>query len=422
MKLPIRSIRNYVDLAFEPPLEKEFKAHYLDQSIKIVRFGIILAIVLYALFGILDEYMLPQTRNIAWTIRFLLVVPFLILILAGSFRPFFKRWFVELVIMASLIIGGGIILMMYCSSPIEPGHKYYYTGLLLVIIWVGTFSQLQFRHVGLVLLLIILSYAYIVMFRQHMVFGGFDNPNFPLFLNNSFFLIGGVILAIFCSLSFEKAKRNEFLQSKKIETLFGQQVSKEVLNELVQSGDLNTKLCRVTVMFVDIRDFSTFADSRLPQEVASFQNIVFNELINIVHGQRGIVNQFLGDGIMAIFGAPVCTETHVMDAVKAGFRILDKIDQLGNEHKIPPIRIGIGLHTGKVLAGNIGNHLRKQYSITGTNVNIASRIEQLNKKYNSQFLLSGAVFQDICNEYAPSFIGAVTLKGIKNPIKIYQMA
>ena len=95
----------------------------------------------------------------------------------------------------------------------------------------------------------------------------------------------------------EQNKTQRVLQ--KIETLFGQQVSKEVVKELVNTeGEIDSKLCNVTVMFLDIRDFTSFADSRLPEDVASFQNIVFGELINIVQKYKGIINQILGDGIM----------------------------------------------------------------------------------------------------------------------------
>ncbi len=209
----------------------------------------------------------------------------------------------------------------------------------------------------------------------------------------------------------------------KIETLFGQQVSEEIVKELVKiEGDIDSKLYDVTIMFVDIRDFTVFADSRAPEEVASFQNEVFGNLIEIVKDHKGITNQILGDGIMAVFGAPVATNIHAANAVGAGYAILTKIKELAEEGKIPKIRIGIGLHSGKVIAGNIGNTFRKQYSLTGTTVIISSRIEQLNKVYNSQFLVSEEVYKEIRNNgLSITKIGDVELKGIGRAVGIYQL-
>lgn len=210
----------------------------------------------------------------------------------------------------------------------------------------------------------------------------------------------------------------------KIETLFGQQVSKEVVQELVtQKKDFKGKACNVTILFLDIRDFTRFADSRSPEEVASFQNIVFGELIEIIRKNRGITNQILGDGIMAVFGAPVESNSHIVDAVAVGYAIIGKINELYEKNKIPQIRIGIGLHCGKVIAGNIGNNFRKHYSLTGTTVIIASRIEQLNKVYKSQFLVSEKVYNEIRNSgYPITKIGDVELRGIEQSIGIYQLA
>jgi adenylate cyclase len=219
----------------------------------------------------------------------------------------------------------------------------------------------------------------------------------------------------------EKEKTQKMLQE--IETLFGQQVSKEVAIELVgDQGVVDSKLCQVTVMFLDIRDFTAYADSKLPKEVATFQNIVFSELINIVRANKGIINQIVGDGIMATFGAPVFFTSHITDAVNAGYSMIGKIRELGEEGKIPPIKVGIGLHTGQVLAGNIGNEFRKQYSLTGKTVIIASRIEQLNKTYDSQFLISDDIYKEVKNSgYPISYIDEVNLKGIKQPIEIYRL-
>ncbi len=223
------------------------------------------------------------------------------------------------------------------------------------------------------------------------------------------------------ALALEQGKTKQVLQ--KIENLFGQQVSSEVAKELIsQENDFDVKNYEVTILFLDIRDFSKFADNKTPAEVATFQNIFFGEVLNIIRNHRGITNQILGDGIMAVFGAPVQNNSHISDAVKAGYAMVERIKELNELKKIPLTRIGIGLHTGHVVAGNIGNDFRKQYSLTGTTVNIASRIEQLNKKYNSQFLISEAIKTGIRHTgYPATYLEDVSLKGIKNPMKVYKL-
>lgn len=224
--------------------------------------------------------------------------------------------------------------------------------------------------------------------------------------------------------SLEQEQNNTQKMLEKIETLFGQQVSKEVADELLSNNTSEqSKAFDVSVMFLDIRDFTTFADSKAPEEVASFQNIVFSELIAIIRAHKGITTQLLGDGLMAVFGAPVISKSHSQRAVKAGYDILERIENLSAEGKIPPIRLGIGLHAGRVIAGNIGNAFRKQYSLTGNTVIIASRIEQLNKKFESQFLISETIHQKIKDEYENiSPLGEACLKGIEDPVNIYKLA
>ncbi len=225
------------------------------------------------------------------------------------------------------------------------------------------------------------------------------------------------------TIKFERGRANNLLQ--KIKVLFGQHVSTEVANELILNDELDSesKSYEVTIMFLDIRDFTLFADSKLPEEVAAFQNIVFGEYINLVRENQGIVLQMLGDGILAVFGAPIETPNHPLDAVKAGFSMIKKSTELSDTGQVPEIRIGIGLHTGKVIAGEIGNEFRKSYSITGSNVIVASRIEQLNKKLQSQFLISETVYEKIeMNGYDITFQGTHELKGISKKMGIYQLA
>lgn len=225
------------------------------------------------------------------------------------------------------------------------------------------------------------------------------------------------------TIQLERGRTEKLLQ--KIKTLFGRHVSTEVANELISNEDSvsQSKSYEATVMFLDIRDFTLLADSRIPREVEAIQNIIFGEFINLVRMNNGIVLQILGDGILAVFGAPIISTSHPIDAVKAGFLMLEKTKELYETDQIPEIRIGIGLHSGKVIAGEIGNEFRKSYSVTGSNVIVASRIEQLNKKLKSQFLISETVYEEIKeNGVEATFQGSHELKGISEKVNIYQLA
>ncbi len=225
------------------------------------------------------------------------------------------------------------------------------------------------------------------------------------------------------TIQFERSRAEMLLE--KISTLFGQHVSTEVANELISNdGEASeSRAFEVTTMFLDIRDFTILADSRAPKEVATLQNTVFSEFINIVRANKGIVIQILGDGILAVFGAPVVSDTHEIDAVAASYKMIEIVKELYIQGKIPLIRVGIGLHAGRVIAGEIGNEFRKLYSLAGSNVIIAARIEQLNKDLKSQFLISESVYQKINPlDHEIQYHGMKELKGISNPVGVYQLA
>ena len=208
---------------------------------------------------------------------------------------------------------------------------------------------------------------------------------------------------------------------KKIKTLLDQQLSTEVAQELISETD-ETKIQRklVCVMFLDIRGFTNFAENRKPEEIIEYQNNVFGFMINTVYKHNGIINQFLGDGFMATFGVPESKGNDSENAFLAATEIIHQVNDKSLSGEIPETRIGIGLHTGKVVVGNVGTSLRKQYSITGNAVIIAARLEQLNKEYSSQLLLSEEVLQNASmDKKSLNSLGLVELKGRKKPVHIF---
>jgi adenylate cyclase len=238
-------------------------------------------------------------------------------------------------------------------------------------------------------------------------------------------LSAGIIAGIVAD---EIRKRvNNLLKAKddqnEMESLLGQQLSTHVARELIEhKNDKVGQKVMGSVMFLDIRDFTSMADHQSPEETIEFQNAIFDPLIRIIDKNNGIIHQILGDGFMASFGVAVHNPNHVQDAYQAGIQILEVINHCRREMNGDKTRVGIGLHCGELITGNIGNEIRKQFSIAGKSVIIASRIEQLNKKFNSQFLMSKSIVDRLPEENNPSVnLGKLKLKGIDDEIEIFKV-
>ena len=208
----------------------------------------------------------------------------------------------------------------------------------------------------------------------------------------------------------------------RITNLFGQHVSPQVVERLLLEGArTESDLRQVAVMFVDFRSFTAGARSRSPQEVVDRLDGAFAVLVEVLDRHGGIVNKFLGDGFLALFGAPFEAEDPVHRAVAAGREMLAAMEHI-NRGSEWPLRIGIGIHFGEVVAGNIGSPRRKEYTVIGDTVNFASRIEALNKEFNSQLLISAAV-RDALGEDCPDAVslGAIPIRGFEKPMTIWQL-
>lgn len=211
-------------------------------------------------------------------------------------------------------------------------------------------------------------------------------------------LLSGVAAGL-VGMQIRKGVNNSVLvaeRQQRIANLFGQQVSKEVAEKMLENdGKIESSRMNVAVMFIDIRNFSGYVADKRPEEIVQYQNSFFSIVIDAIESHKGIVNQFLGDGCMITFGAPLPLENPSHNAVEAALEILQRLEARIGEGKIAPTRIGIGIHTGEAVTGNIGTLHRQQYSITGNVVILATRIEQLNKEFQSQVLVSEDVYQSV---------------------------
>jgi len=208
----------------------------------------------------------------------------------------------------------------------------------------------------------------------------------------------------------------------RITNLFGQHVSPQVVERLMtEHATADSELRRVAVMFVDFRSFTAAASTRSPREVVDRLDGAFAVLVDILDRHGGIVNKFLGDGFLALFGAPLEARDAVHRAVAAAREMLVAMKGI-NEDSNWPLRIGIGVHFGEVVAGNIGSPRRKEYTVIGDTVNFASRLEALNKEFGSQLLISAAVCEALgeeCSDAVP--LGEVPIRGYEQPLTVWQL-
>jgi adenylate cyclase len=248
----------------------------------------------------------------------------------------------------------------------------------------------------------------------------------PHILKGFLFLLTGIAAgAVTVQIKARLLKSFEIVEERnRISRTFGEYVSPIVMKKLMTlKPDLRSEKRDVCVMFLDIRDFTSFAEKRTPEEVVHYLESLFEFMIEIVNRHHGVINKFLGDGFMAVFGAPLSDGDDCLNGVTAAREILLRVEEevaLGN---VLPTTVGIGLHAGEAVTGSIGSSLRKEYTVIGDVVNLASRIEKLNKKFQSRLLVSENVWTSLGESSIDAIpMGNVHVTGRENGIGIYQLA
>lgn len=180
---------------------------------------------------------------------------------------------------------------------------------------------------------------------------------------------------------------------------FGKVVDPYVRDYLLQGNiALGGENCDVTVMFCDIRNFTAMSENMKPEDVVLLLNKYFTAMEKCISENHGVINKYIGDAIMAIFGSPVKSQNHALDSYKASYAMKNSLIELNKsfaEKNLPLFDFGIGLHSGNVLAGNIGAEKRMEYTVIGDTVNTASRIGALCKTYKTDLLLSESTVEKI---------------------------
>jgi adenylate cyclase len=185
-------------------------------------------------------------------------------------------------------------------------------------------------------------------------------------------------------------------ERERVVALFGQHVSPAVVDRLLTgAAGQHSEVRTVCVLVLDIRNFTGFSEQHPPEQVVALLNRLWGFMVRAVNDHHGFVNKFLGDGFLAVFGAPLSSGNDCQNAVAAARRILRELDGLVSSGVLPPVDVGMAVHAGDAIVGNIGSAERREYTVIGDVVNVAFRLEALNKDFGSRLLVSDRVRREV---------------------------
>jgi len=217
----------------------------------------------------------------------------------------------------------------------------------------------------------------------------------------------------------------DITREKRVRNTMARYVAKEVVDQLLASGEdvLEGSNLVATVLFADIRRFSLMSETMTPRNTVSLLNEFFTEMVEVIFTRGGMLDKYMGDGLMAIFGAPVVGSADADNALYVAnemIRALGVFNSRRARRGSEPIEIGIGLATGEVLAGSVGASKRMEYTAIGNNVNLAARLESANKYYGTAVLLAAATVDELTSRAVLRRLDLVQAKGISQPTWVYE--
>jgi adenylate cyclase len=237
--------------------------------------------------------------------------------------------------------------------------------------------------------------------------------------------VAALALATFGGVSYQYFVEGR--EKREVKRLFGRYVSKDIYEQLVANpslAQLGGQRREMTVLFSDIRGFTTVSESGEPEQIVALLNRYFTRMVDIVFRHHGTVDKFVGDMVMALFGAPVDDGDHADHAVQAALEMIEELRRLNAEwtaEGVPAIDIGIGINTGPMIAGNIGSEAIMSYTVIGDAVNLGSRLESLNKQYGTHIIISEATRARLKQPYALRPLGDVVVKGKTQAVPIFEV-
>jgi adenylate cyclase len=289
-------------------------------------------------------------------------------------------------------------------------------GIIFLFSLLAGIIMYRFRiHIATILLAII---AIVYIFYSIYTFdtGIIMNILYPLLSISVVY----IILVVIYYLTEEKSR-------KWITSVFGKYVSPVVIENLIKNPNkinLGGEKRNITLFFSDIRGFTSISEKLKPEDLVRLLNEYLTEMTSIIIKDQGLVDKYMGDGIMAFWGAPLDQINHAEMACSSSLEMIDKLGELKKKWKkegIPSFDIGIGLNSGDAIVGNMGSYSRFDYTAMGDNVNLASRMEGLNKIYGTNIIISKNTYNIIKDKFECRKLDIVKVKGKKKSISIYEL-
>lgn len=216
-------------------------------------------------------------------------------------------------------------------------------------------------------------------------------------------------------------------KKKELKKTFSRYVSPAIVDELLKDPSnlkLGGKKQHMTVMFSDVRGFTTISEKLPPEELSDLLNRYLSPMTEIVFENKGTLDKYMGDAIMAFFGAPITYEDHARLAVRCALQSLVKLKELQDlfsSEGLPPIDIGIGINTGSMSVGNMGSNIVQSYTVMGDAVNLGSRLEGINKEYGTRIIISEFTYAEVKDHFICREVDRVRVKGKNEPIRIFEV-
>lgn len=215
------------------------------------------------------------------------------------------------------------------------------------------------------------------------------------------------------------------MERELIKDTFGKYVDRRIRDEILSGRvPLDGERKEATILFADLRNFTPLVAVTPAKDLIYMLNSYFNEISRVIDQNGGLILQFIGDEVEAVFGAPVAGEGHEEAAVKTALEMRGRLDLLNKRFQdrgMPPIAHGVGIHTGPVLAANIGSAYRSAYSLIGDTVNLASRIQELTKRFKTDILISGEVYAVLKDQYEFIPMPETRVRGKASPVQVYSI-
>ncbi len=216
-------------------------------------------------------------------------------------------------------------------------------------------------------------------------------------------------------------------EKRRVKRLFSRYVSKDVYQQLIASPNeaaLGGERREMSVLFSDMRGFTTLSESGEAEDLVRQLNQYFTRMVEVVFAHRGTIDKFVGDMVMALYGAPLDDPDHADHAVQTALSMVVELQRLNRVWAVEgraTLDIGIGINTGEMIAGNIGSDTIMSYTVIGDNVNLGARLESLNKDYGTRILISDATRRQLKGQYDLRPLGDVLVKGKTKPVQIFEV-